>query len=175
MLPVVVVADTSLSMPMRGFWDVERTMVLDVVERLARGSAPDGLKGVIGYSNKARLLDPAKVSELAWDYVYGANLASALALAREVLGGERGKIILFSDLDVSAYPDDSGEILVSQTPKREATRKALDAIQRCQSDGTMFEVVRFHNTTWGRSNEIDTVIWAILECGGTVSNIAVPD
>jgi uncharacterized protein with von Willebrand factor type A (vWA) domain len=126
----VVAMDMSLDLLMRDTWILCKEVVASALGLIgqAAGSPPK----LIGYSETARLVDPATLAELNVEYVYGTNVQDALRLARSQCPQ---RVLFVADSEPSAHLQDSGDPLFTFPPIAETAERILDEAQLCRSEG----------------------------------------
>ncbi|MQA97028.1 MAG: hypothetical protein GEV11_21170 [Streptosporangiales bacterium] len=77
---VCLLVDLSYSMALRGTWGVAKQTAL-ALHTLVTTKFPQDAIQVVGFSNYARVLQPAELAGLDWDKVQGTNLHHALMIA----------------------------------------------------------------------------------------------
>jgi uncharacterized protein with von Willebrand factor type A (vWA) domain len=174
---VVVVFDRSLSMPMNGLLYAAQTRAISAIEGLDRSGSPDHLCAAVEFGARAGVVSPSRLSELAWDYEYGSNLADALSLSLSSLKGEPGRIVLCSDLFASAHTDAQGRVVFSCPPARETLDRTVDAIRACGDASITIEASRYRSGETREEEEapVAVIMDAILASGGTIADMYIED
>ena len=132
----VLLLDLSLSMPLRdNFLPAKKVAV--ALSSLVRSKFPRDFFALVGFSEVAREIPIAELPSVTWDYVYGTNIAHALALGRKMLKGQKGtkQIILVTDGEPTSHVLPSGEIFFSYPPAPETLRATLSEVAKCTSGG----------------------------------------
>jgi uncharacterized protein with von Willebrand factor type A (vWA) domain len=126
----VVAMDMSLDLLLRDTWTLCKEVVASALQLIGdtAGSSPK----LIGYSETARLVDPAALSELNVEYVYGTNVQDALRLARSQCPQ---RVVFVADSEPSAHLQDSGDSFFMFPPIAETAERTLDEAQLCHSEG----------------------------------------
>ena len=81
---VALLVDLSYSMALRGTWGVAKSTALALHSLVTTGFPQDAIE-IIGFSDYARVLQPAELAGLNWDMVQGTNLQHALMIANRFL------------------------------------------------------------------------------------------
>ncbi len=137
----VLMLDLSLSMPMRGnFLPAKKTAM--ALHQLMASQYPRDYLGVVTFSESAREIQPERLPEVSWDYVYGTNMQHGFALARRMLAGQPGnrQIIMVTDGEPTAHLTDDGRPLFSYPPTRETVDRTLREVRRCTRDDIRINV-----------------------------------
>ncbi len=94
---------------------------------------PRDYLGLVGFSEVGRIIEPAELPSVSWDYVYGTNMQHGFALARRLLARERGtkQIIMITDGEPTAHITESGEVLFNYPPVRATVDATLTEVARC--------------------------------------------
>jgi len=127
----VLALDLSLSMPLNDTFLPAKKVAI-ALAALVRSRFPTDDFWLVTFSETAREVDVATLPTAQWDYVYGTNIAHALALARQRLRRVRGRrqILLVTDGEPTAHIDDDGEVFFSYPPSRETLRRTLAEVVR---------------------------------------------
>ena len=131
----VLMVDLSLSMPMRdNFLGAKKVAV--ALHALISGRFPRDYLGIVVFSEVARVIRPAELPEVSWDFVYGTNMAHGLALSRRLLAGQNGtrQILMVTDGEPTAHPLPDGEVFFSYPPAQETIDATLREVVRCTRD-----------------------------------------
>ncbi len=132
----VLLLDLSLSMPLRdNFLPAKKVAV--ALSSLVRSKFPRDFFSLIGFSEVAREIPMEELPSVTWDYVYGTNIAHALALGRKMLKGQKGtkQIILVTDGEPTSHVLPSGEIFFSYPTAPETLKATLSEVVRCTKGG----------------------------------------
>lgn len=132
----VLALDLSLSMPMRDNFLAAKKVAI-ALHSLIASRFPRDYLGVVGFSEVARELTTRELPEVSWDFVYGTNLQHALALARRMLGHQRGsrQILLITDGEPTAHVQADGEVFFSYPPTPETLQATMAEVVRATRDG----------------------------------------
>lgn len=132
----VLALDLSLSMPMRDNFLAAKKVAI-ALHSLIASRFPRDYLGVVGFSEVARELTTHELPEVSWDFVYGTNLQHALALARRMLGHQRGsrQILLITDGEPTAHVQADGEVFFSYPPTPETLQATMAEVVRATRDG----------------------------------------
>ena len=131
----VLMVDLSLSMPMRdNFLGAKKVAV--ALHSLISSRFPRDYLGIVVFSEVARVIRPAELPEVSWDFVYGTNMAHGLALSRRLLAGQNGtrQILMVTDGEPTAHPLPNGEVFFSYPPAQETIDATLREVVRCTRD-----------------------------------------
>lgn len=170
----VVVLDVSLSMPIRDYWKTALQDVVALVEELQDPGSPHQLKAVIAFSEVARVVNPAQLADIKWEFVYGSNIASALHLALAELDGKVGRVVIFSDMEATAHVGEDGRAYFSYPPDTVTTEKTFQAVSDCLSSGTQLELRRYCDDTGASAAFVDAFVSEVIRLGGTVTDVIAP-
>ncbi|MDP9389045.1 MAG: VWA domain-containing protein, partial [Actinomycetota bacterium] len=132
----VLLLDLSLSMPMRDNFLAAKKVAV-ALHSLISTQFPRDYLGVVGFSEVAREIDPRRLPEVSWDFVFGTNMQHALALARRLLARRAGtkQIIMVTDGEPTAHVRADGEVLFNYPPVRETVDATLAEVNRCTKEG----------------------------------------
>lgn len=131
----VLMVDLSLSMPMRdNFLGAKKVAV--ALHSLISSRFPRDYLGIVVFSEVARVIRPAELPEVSWDFVYGTNMAHGLALSRKLLARQNGtrQILMVTDGEPTAHPLANGEVFFSYPPAQETIDATLREVVRCTRD-----------------------------------------
>jgi uncharacterized protein with von Willebrand factor type A (vWA) domain len=130
----VVAMDMSLDLLMRDTWTLCKEVVASALQLIGQpaGSPPK----LIGYSETARLVDPAALAELNVEYCLRDQRPNALRLARSQCPQP---VLLVADAEHSAHLQDSGDPVFMFPPIAETANRTLDEAQLCHSEGIRFD------------------------------------
>lgn len=145
----VLMLDLSLSMPMRGnFLPAKKTAM--ALHQLMASQYPRDYLGVVTFSEVAREIQPERLPEVSWDYVYGTNMQHGFALARSMLTGQPGnrQIIMVTDGEPTAHLTDDGRPLFNYPPTVETVDRTLREVQRCTRDDIRINVFMLDATPY---------------------------
>ncbi|MDG2427460.1 MAG: hypothetical protein P8M16_03445 [Acidimicrobiales bacterium] len=137
----VLMLDLSLSMPMKGnFLPAKKTAM--ALHQLMASQYPRDYLGVVTFSEVAREIQPERLPEVSWDYVYGTNMQHGFALARKMLAGQSGnrQIIMVTDGEPTAHLTDDGLPLFNYPPTRETVDRTLREVRRCTREDIRINV-----------------------------------
>jgi len=144
----VLALDLSLSMPLNDTFLPAKRVAL-ALAALVRSRFPADDFSVVVFSETAREVPIERLPEAQWDYVYGTNIAHAIALARARLRRVRGRrqLLLVTDGEPTAHVDDHGEVFFSYPPTRETVRRTLAEVVRATKERieiSVFVLARDH-------------------------------
>ncbi|HET8929778.1 MAG TPA: hypothetical protein VFN21_03875 [Acidimicrobiales bacterium] len=128
----VLMVDLSLSMPMQDNFLPAKKVAM-ALHSLISSQFPRDYLGLVGFSEVARIIEPAELPAVSWDYVYGTNMQHGFVLARRLLARERGtkQIIMITDGEPTAHITESGEVLFNYPPIRATVDATLTEVARC--------------------------------------------
>jgi len=128
----VLMVDLSLSMPMQDNFLPAKKVAM-ALHALISSQFPRDYLGLVGFSEVARVIEPADLPAVSWDYVYGTNMQHGFVLARRMLARERGtkQIIMITDGEPTAHITESGEVLFNYPPIRATVDATLTEVARC--------------------------------------------
>jgi uncharacterized protein with von Willebrand factor type A (vWA) domain len=132
----VLMVDLSLSMPMRDNFLPAKKVAM-ALHSLISSQFPRDYLGIVGFSEVARIIEPADLPAVSWDYVYGTNMQHGFSLARKLLAHEQGtkQIIMITDGEPTAHITDSGDVLFNYPPIRATVDATLIEVARCTRSG----------------------------------------
>lgn len=132
----VLMVDLSLSMPMQGNFLPAKKVAM-ALHALISAQFPRDYLGIVGFSEVARVVEPADLPAVSWDYVYGTNMQHGFVLARQLLTRERGtkQIIMITDGEPTAHITETGEVLFHYPPIRATVDATLTEVARCTRAG----------------------------------------
>ena len=126
----MVAMDMSLDLLMRDTWTLCKEAAASTLQLIDQTAvSPPKL---IGYSETARLVDPAALAELNVEYVYGTNVQDALRLSRSQCPG---RVLFVADSEPSAHLQDGGGPFFMFPPIAETAERTLEEAQLCRSEG----------------------------------------
>ncbi|WP_420452680.1 VWA domain-containing protein [Ilumatobacter sp.] len=128
----VLMLDLSLSMPMRDNFLPAKKVAM-ALHHLISTQFPRDYLGIVGFSETARILTPAQLPEVSWDFVYGTNMHHGFTLARQLLARESGtkQIIMITDGEPTAHITPDGHPFFNYPPARETVEATLREVVRC--------------------------------------------
>lgn len=131
----VLMLDLSLSMPMRDNFLPAKKVAM-ALHSLISMQYPRDYLGLVGFSETGRILTPAQLPEVSWDFVYGTNMQHGFQLARKLLARETGtkQIIMITDGEPTAHINRFGEPEFHYPPVRETVDATLLEVKRCTQD-----------------------------------------
>jgi uncharacterized protein with von Willebrand factor type A (vWA) domain len=132
----VLMLDLSLSMPMRDNFLAAKKVAM-ALHSLISTQFPRDYLGIVGFSEVARILEPAQLPEVSWDFVYGTNMQHGFLLSRQLLARQRGfkQIIMITDGEPTAHITDRGDVLFNYPPVPETVDATLSEVARCTREG----------------------------------------
>jgi uncharacterized protein with von Willebrand factor type A (vWA) domain len=170
----VVALDVSLSMATHDYWVPAHRDAFALVEELQDPQSPHQLKAVIAFSELARSVDVVEFPSLSWDYLYGSNLAAALHLALAELDGEPGRVVVFSDMEVTAHTTEQGAAFFSYPPAPETAERTIQALDDCLSARTQLEIRRYRSESREGESGVNALIQEVAHRGGQVTEVVLP-
>ncbi len=132
----VLMLDLSLSMPMRDNFLPAKKVAM-ALHALISMQYPRDYLGIVGFSEVARVLKPAQLPEVSWDFVYGTNMQHGFQLARGLLDRQTGtkQIIMITDGEPTAHINSHGDPEFHYPPVRETVDATLLEVARCTKAG----------------------------------------
>jgi uncharacterized protein with von Willebrand factor type A (vWA) domain len=167
---VVVAMDMSFELRMQGLWNDCKAVTAMVLESVHDFSGKVPI--VVGYSETAQVLDPAALSELELDYVFGTNVQHALQVARYALDKKHGpkRVLSVSEVDPSAHCVTNGDVQFNFPPTEETRRITLNEARACAMAGIRIDILLLTPTS--PFEELAKRIAS--ECGGSVTFLSGP-
>ncbi len=149
----VLMLDLSLSMPMRDNFLAAKKVAM-ALHALISMQFPRDFLGLVGFSEVARVITPAQLPEVSWDFVYGTNMQHAFLLSRQMLARETGtkQIIMITDGEPTAHfePGMSSPFF-SYPPVQETIDATLREVARCTKDGIRINTFMLDATPYLRT------------------------
>ncbi len=132
----VLMLDLSLSMPMRDNFLPAKKVAMALHSVISTRYPRDYL-GIVGFSETARILMPAQLPEVSWDFVYGTNMHHGFTLARTLLERQHGtkQILMITDGEPTAHIAPDGDVVFHYPPVRETVEATLREVLRCTRAG----------------------------------------
>lgn len=132
----VLMVDLSLSMPMRDNFLAAKKVAM-ALHSLISTQFPRDYLGMVGFSEVARIIEPAKLPEVSWDFVYGTNMQHGFVLARQLLARQTGhkQIIMITDGEPTAHITERGDVFFNYPPVPETVEATLTEVARCTREG----------------------------------------
>jgi uncharacterized protein with von Willebrand factor type A (vWA) domain len=132
----VLMVDLSLSMPMRDNFLAAKKVAM-ALHSLISSQFPRDYLGMVGFSEVARIIEPAKLPEVSWDFVYGTNMQHGFLLARQLLARQTGhkQIIMITDGEPTAHITERGDVFFNYPPVPETVDATLTEVARCTREG----------------------------------------
>tara|TARA_B100001971_G_scaffold66175_2_gene60922 strand:+ start:408 stop:2303 length:1896 start_codon:yes stop_codon:yes gene_type:complete len=145
----VLMLDLSLSMPMRGNFLPAKKVAM-ALHSLISTQFPRDYLGVVTFSEVAREIQPERIPEISWDYVYGTNMQHGLVLARRMLARQTGtrQIIMVTDGEPTAHITDQGYPVFNYPPSQATVDRTLTEVRRCTRDGIRLNVFMLDATPY---------------------------
>ena len=138
----VLMIDLSRSMLTRGHY-LAAMRVAMALDSLIRTQFPKDDLYLIGFSDRARLLQPHMLTEVGpSEYHYGTNMQHALMMARQLLGRSKGankQVILITDGEPTAHLE-GGEVFFAYPPAYQTIRQTLLEVQHCTREAIVINV-----------------------------------
>lgn len=155
----VLMVDLSLSMPMQGNFLPAKKVAM-ALHSLISSQFPRDYLGLVGFSEVARIIEPAELPSVSWDYVYGTNMQHGFVQARQLLARERGtkQIIMITDGEPTAHITGSGEVLFNYPPIRATVDATLTEVARCTRAG-----IRINTFMLGESHGLGRFIETLTQ------------
>lgn len=128
----VLMLDLSLSMPMRDNFLPAKKVAM-ALHSLISSQYPRDYLGIVGFSEVARVIEPADLPSVSWDFVYGTNMQHGFVLARKLLAHETGtrQIIMITDGEPTAHITPNGDVFFNYPPVPETVEATLTEVARC--------------------------------------------
>ena len=132
----VLMLDLSLSMPIRDNFLPAKKVAMALHSVISTRYPRDYL-GIVGFSETARILTPAQLPEVSWDFVYGTNMHHGFTLARKLLERQHGtkQILMITDGEPTAHIAPDGDVVFHYPPVRETVEATLREVLRCTRAG----------------------------------------
>jgi len=132
----VVMIDLSMSMPMRDNFLPAKKVAMALYS-LISSQYPRDYLGLVGFSETGRILTPAQLPAVSWDFVYGTNMQHGFLLARKLLAKQHGtkQIIMITDGEPTAHITQSGDVYFNYPPVRETVEATLSEVMKCTREG----------------------------------------
>jgi len=145
----VLMLDLSLSMPMRGNFLPAKKVAM-ALHSLISTQFPRDYLGVVTFREVAREIQPERIPEISWDYVYGTNMQHGLVLARRMLARQTGtrQIIMVTDGEPTAHITDQGYPVFNYPPSQATVDRTLTEVRRCTRDGIRLNVFMLDATPY---------------------------
>ncbi len=145
----VLMLDLSLSMPMRGNFLPAKKVAM-ALHSLISTQFPRDYLGVVTFREVAREIQPERIPEISWDYVYGTNMQHGLVLARRMLARQTGtrQIIMVTDGEPTAHITDQGYPVFNYPPSQATVDRTLTEVRRCTRDGIRINVFMLDATPY---------------------------
>ena len=131
----VLMLDMSRSMILRGCWSAAKKTAM-ALNSLIRSQYPRDSLYIIGFSDRARLLQPEELTQITWnEYVYGTNMQHGFMMARQLLARHKGgnkQIIMITDGEPTAHLEEgSSQPFFSYPPTQRTFAETLKEVTRC--------------------------------------------
>jgi uncharacterized protein with von Willebrand factor type A (vWA) domain len=145
----VLMLDLSLSMPMRDNFLPAKKVAM-ALHALISSQYPRDYLGIVTFSEVAREIQPERLPEVSWDYVYGTNMQHGFMLARAMLAKQSGtkQIIMITDGEPTAHIDAHGQPHFSYPPTHETVELTLREVMRCTRDGIRINTFMLDATSY---------------------------
>jgi uncharacterized protein with von Willebrand factor type A (vWA) domain len=162
---VVVAMDMSFALRMQALWNDCKAVTAMVLESVHDFSGEVPI--VVGYSETAQILDPATLSKLELDYVFGTNVQHALQVARYALDEKSGsrRVLLVAEVDASAHGVTNDDVQFTYPPTDETRRVTLNEARLSAMAGIRVDILLLTPTS--PFGELAKSI--AIECGGSVT------
>jgi uncharacterized protein with von Willebrand factor type A (vWA) domain len=144
--------DLSLSMPMRDNFLAAKKVAM-ALHSLISTQFPRDYLGLVGFSEVARQLEPQRLPEVSWDFVYGTNMQHAFVLSRRLLARQPGtrQIIMITDGEPTAHVRPNGEVFFNYPPVPETVDATLTEVLRCTREGIRINTFMLDATSYLKS------------------------
>ena len=145
----VLMLDLSYSMPLRGNFLPAKKVAM-ALHSLISTQFPRDYLGVVTFREVAREIQPERIPEISWDYVYGTNMQHGLVLARRMLARQTGtrQIIMVTDGEPTAHITDQGYPVFNYPPSQATVDRTLTEVRRCTRDGIRLNVFMLDATPY---------------------------
>jgi uncharacterized protein with von Willebrand factor type A (vWA) domain len=132
----VLMLDLSMSMPMRDNFLPAKKVTM-ALHSLITSQFPRDYLGIVGFNEVAWVIQPEKLPEVSWDYVYGTNMQHAFALSRQLLARQSGtkQIIMITDGEPTAHIEPDGRVFFNYPPVPETIEATMREVVRCTREG----------------------------------------
>jgi uncharacterized protein with von Willebrand factor type A (vWA) domain len=139
---VALLVDLSYSMALRGTWGAAKSTAL-ALHSLVTTRYPQDAIQIIGFSDYARVLQPAALAGLSSDMVQGTNLQHALMLANRHLTSHPDAepvVLVVTDGEPTAHLARDGQAVFCWPPLAETVELTLAEVERCTRRGATINV-----------------------------------
>lgn len=139
---VALLVDLSYSMALRNTWGVAKSTAL-ALHTLATTKYPQDAVQIVGFSNYARVLQPAELAGLSWDMVQGTNLQHALMIAGRHLGRHPDSepvVLVVTDGEPTAHLLPNGAPFFDWPPHPETLELTMAEVERLTRRGATINV-----------------------------------
>ncbi len=139
---VALLVDLSYSMALRGTWGAAKSTAL-ALHSLVTTRYPQDAIEIIGFSDYARVLQPAGLAGLSSDMVQGTNLQHALMLANRHLARHPDAepvVLVVTDGEPTAHLTRDGYAAFCWPPLAETIEMTLAEVERCTRRGATINV-----------------------------------
>jgi uncharacterized protein with von Willebrand factor type A (vWA) domain len=139
---VALLVDLSYSMALRGTWGAAKSTAL-ALHSLVTTRYPQDAIEIIGFSDYARVLEPAALAGLSWDMVQGTNLQHGLLLAARHLARHPDAepvVLVVTDGEPTAHLARNGQAIFCWPPLAETVELTLAEVERCTRRGATINV-----------------------------------
>jgi len=167
--------DRSLSMMMCGDYEVARKCAFDVARQIP---APfGGFVPVVAFAEHAERVSPGDVADLPYAMTYGANLAAAVQVAQQQMGGKRGRLVIFSHFEPTCFTPPAkrrsgSQPIFSFPPTPEAVHATVEAVVLAGVMGLVIDAFCFDNKPPPSTAE---VLSAVAAAGGEILYVSEDD
>ena len=139
---VALLVDLSYSMALRGTWGVAKSTAL-ALHSLVTTRFPQDAIQIIGFSDYARVLQPAELAGMSWDMVQGTNLQHGLLLANRHLARHPDAepvVLVVTDGEPTAHLARNGQAIFCWPPLAETVELTFAEVERCTRRGATINV-----------------------------------
>jgi uncharacterized protein with von Willebrand factor type A (vWA) domain len=131
----VLMLDMSRSMILRNCWAGAKKVAM-ALNSLIRTHYPKDNLYLIGFSDRARLLQPEQLTNITWnEYVYGTNMQHGFKMARQLLARHKmgnKQIIMITDGEPTAHLEEDSDIpFFAYPPAQRTIAETLKEVTRC--------------------------------------------
>jgi uncharacterized protein with von Willebrand factor type A (vWA) domain len=170
----VLMVDMSRSMLLNNCFFAAKKVAL-ALESLIRGQYPRDTLHVVGFSYRARELQPGALPQLVWDeYEYGTNMQHGFMLARQLLGRQKSankQIIMITDGEPTAHWEvGAPEPYFNYPTSYRTIEETLKEVVRCTKDNIIINTFMLE-----RGYQLEDFINQITQLNGGRAFFAEPE
>jgi len=170
----VLMVDMSRSMLLNNCFFAAKKVAL-ALESLIRGQYPRDTLHVVGFSYRARELQPGALPQLVWaEYEYGTNMQHGFMLARQLLGRQKSankQIIMITDGEPTAHWEvGAPEPYFNYPTSYRTIEETLKEVVRCTKDNIIINTFMLE-----RGYQLEDFINQITQLNGGRAFFAEPE